>query len=307
MRVGLSWDLDTAGSAVQNVGRILAEAATAGRLGYDSAWVRESRDGPGACPHPGLVLTALARKDKTLQLRTVREVKQANPVRLAEEIAVLDVFSRGRAGLAFAAAGRQGEPPARVHETAEFVRAAWARDEFRFRGEHVRFPAHTPDDAPAGASEPARRGCTPQWEWGPVMPDFLAVTPKPHAPRPPLYVEIDDPGTLEWAAAHGVSPFVAATVATEDAVERLCRYREAARAAGRGPAETEVVCERVITTDGGGESDADRFGGDAASVVAAIKDFATRTGMRHLVWQRKGSGDADLFRFAVDVYPLLQT
>jgi len=304
MRVGLSWNLGVGGSPTQTLGLVSGEAVTAGRLGYDSAWIRESRGGPAACSHPAIALTALARKDSTLQLREIREVVRANPVRLAEEVAVLDVFSRGRAGIVFSAAGRQDQPPGRVHETIDFVRAAWAYDDFRFRGEHIRFPTHTGDDAPAGPSRPeARDAYVPQWEWGPAMPDFLTITPKPHAVRPPVYAEIDEPETLEWAAAHGVSPFVAADVPTEEAVERLRSYRKAAEAAGRGPGEAEVVIERVIRS---GDGDDTAFGGAPGELIKAVRDLAARTGMGHLVWQRTGSGDADLFRFAVDVYPLLQ-
>ncbi|MCC7077154.1 MAG: LLM class flavin-dependent oxidoreductase [Acidimicrobiia bacterium] len=296
MRVGLSWDLDTAGTSAAQT-HVLGEAATAARFGYDSAWVREGRDGRGACSHPALLLTALSRKDATLQLRAIREVVRANPVRLAEEIAVLDVFSRGRAGLAFAAAGRQGRPPLQVHETVDFVRTAWAADEFRYRGDHVRFPTHTGDDAPAGASFPPARGSdgyVPQWELGPATPDFLTVTPKPHCPRPPVYVEIDDDATLDWAAAAGVSPFVAADVPADTAVERLGRYRKAADTAGRSRAEVEVVVERVIRDE------------SPPALVSFVRDMHAETGLGHLVLRRCGAGDVDLFRFAVDVYPLLQ-
>lgn len=303
MRVGLSWDLGGAPRATQAFATIAAEAATAGRLGYDSVWVRESRGSAAALSQPTLVLTALARKDSTLALRTIREVVRANPVRLAEEVAVLDVFSRGRAGLAFAAA-RPGEASARVHETIEFVRAAWATDDFRYRGEHIRFPAHTGADAPAGVSRPGARGTyPPQWEWGPATPDFLTVTPKPHAPRPPLYAEIEYPETLGWAAAQGISPFVGAAVPVDEAVERLRSYRKAADSAGRSPDEVEVVLERAITVAGG---DATAIGGDPGAVITAIRDIAAGGGVGHIVWQRRGAGDADLLRFAVDVYPLLQ-
>ena len=44
------------------------------------------------------------------------------------------------------------------------------------------------------------------------MPDFLAVTPKPYATRPPIYVAIEDDETLEWAARNGVAPFVGVEV-----------------------------------------------------------------------------------------------
>ena len=102
-----------------------------------------------------------------------------------------------------------------MHETVDFVTSSWALDQMRYRGEHVRFPAHTPDDAPPGASVPEAGGdYVPQWEWGPETPDFLSITPKPYAPHVPVQVEIDDDETLQWAAKHGISPMVAADVPT---------------------------------------------------------------------------------------------
>lgn len=305
MRVGLSWDLDVHAGAAGVFATIEAEAAAAGRLGYDSAWIRERRDGQAVTSQPGLVLTYLARKVPGLQLRSIRDVAAANPVRLAEEVAVLDVFSRGRAGVAFAAASGQGEPTAKVHEAIELVRAAWALDELRYRGEHLRFPAHTGDDAPPGVSRPEARGSySPQWEWGPATPDFLTITPKPYAGSPPVYAEIDDDDTLEWAAANGVSPFVGAGVDADEAAARLGRYRKEAQACGRCTSEVEVVLERTITA--GAADDGGGLGGEPEVVATAIRDLAARTGLNHLVWRRTGADDADLFRFAVDVYPLLQ-
>jgi len=85
-----------------------------------------------------------------------RCVTRALAAHVAEEVAVLDNFSRGRAGLAFAPASRQGVAPGHVHEMIDFVTSSWAVDEVRYRGEHIRFPAHTPDDAPPGLKASGR-------------------------------------------------------------------------------------------------------------------------------------------------------
>ena len=305
MRIGISWDLGGLGPDAPTAWRTaVAEAVSADRLGYDSVWVAESRE-PGGCPAPAVMLTWMARQTSNVSLRELRGVTVANPVRIAEEVAVLDVFSRGRAGLGMLAARAQAVPPQRVHEVHDFVTNAWASDEIRFRGESVRFPAHTPDDAPEGASTPAAgREYLPQWEWGPIIPDFLTITPKPFAPRPPTYSEILDDDTLEWAAANGVSPFVSADTPTVEAVERLERYRALADRHGRRPSEVEVVLERRIALDG--ESDAQTMGGDVGTLVSRLRDIAATTHVTHLVW-RRGSGAGDMFRFALEVHPLLQT
>lgn len=304
MRVGLSWETsgDDAGGAWQH---IISEAVAVDGLGYDSVWLRESRDDAASVSSPAIFLTYLARRTRNVHLRSVRLVTHANPVRIAEEIAVLDVFSRGRAGLALAAAGAQGVPGSLVHETHDFVTAAWALDEIRYRGDHIRFPTHTPDAAPSGVTTPAPGDrYVPQWERGPAISDYLAITPKPFASMPPTHVDITDDETLEWAARSAVSPLVPATTPTDDAVARLTRYRSIADAAGRRRAEVEPTIERYMALDGA--DDPVTLGGDSASLVERIRDVVLESHASHLVWKRRGPGDGDLYRFAAEVQPLLQ-
>lgn len=310
MRVGLSWDSGGTDNPATSWKTLLSEITAADGMGFDSAWVQESRDAADACSAPSVLLTAAAPRTTSIQLRAAgRHVgRNTSPVRLAEEVAVLDLFSKGRAGIGFASANRQGVHPDHVHETIDFVLNAWSTDELRYRGEHVRFPAHTPDDAPLGASTPwPTIPYVPQWEWGPAMPDFLAITPKPLASRPPVCVEIDDDATLEWAARHGISPFVSADIPTTAAGERLARYREVARAARVPSWSVEVVIERRINPGGTGDDHA--LGGTARELVEDIRTLAAKTGASHLVWRRtaeqKGRSD-QLFQFAGEVQPLLQ-
>jgi len=307
VRVGLSWDLGGDAGAVETWPGVLAEIAQADAMGFESVWVQEGREAADACSSPALFLTWVARKTKSLQLRVAgRGVTRGDAVRTAEELAVLDNFARGRAGLAFASATRQQAEPALVHETVEMVSAAWSMDEFRYRGDHVRFPSHTGDDAPRGASElPPSKEYVPQWEWGPIMPDFLAITPKPYSTRPPLYVEIEDDATLEWAARAGIAPFVPAEVPTGRAVERLVRYREVADAAGRRRDEVDATLERRLVLDG--EDDACALGGSSEALVIAIREIRGRTGISHVVWRRGTAAGADLYRFASEVQPMLQS
>ncbi|MCC6382222.1 MAG: LLM class flavin-dependent oxidoreductase [Dehalococcoidia bacterium] len=309
MRIGLSWDVGDGRSPVDAWKAILDEIEVAAGYGFDSAWMTEERGNPASCSAPASFLTAVAARSRSLQLRMAgRTVNRHHFVRLAEEVAVLDLFSRGRAGVSFAAASRTGVAPGHVHEAIDFVRAAWSTDEFRFRGDYIRFPRHTPDSAPAGASEPDAPGAyVPQWEWGPDMPDFLSITPKPYAVNPPVYVEIDDDETLAWAAARGVSPFVRADVPTETAVERLRRYRSLAARAGVPRSATEPVLERRVVVDGA--TGPTTLGGTPEALINTIRGLRAQTGMSHLVWRRSTAetGEAKaLYRFASQVQPLLQ-
>jgi alkanesulfonate monooxygenase SsuD/methylene tetrahydromethanopterin reductase-like flavin-dependent oxidoreductase (luciferase family) len=299
-------DVDRFRDAAEGFSSVLAEIEQADQMGFHSVWLREGREHAADCPQPAIFLTFAARRTRNVQLRIAgRRVARALPAHVAEEVAVLDTFSRGRAGIAFAPAAAQGVPPGHVHELVDFVSSAWAADEIRYRGEHVRFPAHTPDDAPAGASSPEVEGpYLPQWEWGAATPDFLAITPKPYASRTPLHLEIDDDQTLEWAARSGISPMLGADVETAVAVERLARYREVAEKAGRAPREVEPVLERRIALDADG--DERTLGGSPRDVLNAIRDLRGSTRISHFVWRRGIAAPMDLYRFASEVQVLLQ-
>jgi alkanesulfonate monooxygenase SsuD/methylene tetrahydromethanopterin reductase-like flavin-dependent oxidoreductase (luciferase family) len=285
---------------------IVSEAEAADRMGFQSFWIREGRERSADCSEPSIFLTYLAQKTKSAQLRIAgRRVTRALPVHIAEEVAVLDTFSRGRAGLAFAPASAQGVAPGHVHEMIDFVTSAWTADEIRYRGEHIRFPAHTPDDAPQGASMPEAEGAyVPQWEWGESTPDFLSITPKPYVPHTPVNVEIDDDETLEWAARHGISPMVGADLPTPEAAERLARYRKLADGAGRARREVEPVLERRLALDG--EGDERTLGGSPSDVLNAIRELRGTTAISHFVWRRSGATPMDLYRFASEIQVLLQ-
>jgi alkanesulfonate monooxygenase SsuD/methylene tetrahydromethanopterin reductase-like flavin-dependent oxidoreductase (luciferase family) len=306
MRVGLSWDMDRFANASEAFQSVVEEAVQADQMGFHSMWVSEAREHANDCSKPSILLTYVSSRTKNIQLRIAgRRVTRALAPHIAEEVAVLDTYSRGRAGIAFASASRQGVAAGHVHEMIDFVTSAWAADEIRYRGEFVRFPAHTPDDAPRGASVPAKEGeYVAQWDWGSETPDFLAITPKPYVPGTPVAVEIDDAETLEWAAKHGISPMVGADVPTAKAVERLARYRQLADDAGRARREVEAVLERRIALDGA--ADATSLGGSTRDILNQIRELRGQTGISHLVWRRSGATPMDLHRFASEIQVLLQ-
>lgn len=306
MRVGLRYELNGGNDAGASWRAVISEIERGDKLGYDSVWLNESREAGTSCPAPVLFMSYVARRTKSIQLRPAsRGVTRTNPVRLAEEIAVLDVFSRGRAGVAFASAHSQEIPPQHLHETIDFIGAAWANDALRYRGEFVRFPSHTPDDAPEGVSEPVATGkYIPQWERGGILPDFLAVTPKPYVNRPPIYVEITDDATLEWAAQHGISPLITEAVPTSSAVERFAQYWQVAADAGRSRSEVDAVLERRIVLDG--DADDYTLGGSATELTTTISELKAKTSISHLVWVREAGDEQALFRFASEVQPALQ-
>lgn len=308
MKVGLSWDLDQNTAPGELWRSVLNEIVQADALGYDSAWISEGRDAQASCPQPSMYLTNAAVKTKCIQLVAAsRTVGHAHPIRIAEEVAVLDLYSRGRAGIGFLPGAHQQVAAQHVHELIEFLNVAWTADEFRYRGDFIRYPSSTGDDAPRGASEPEPNSSSayvPQWEAGPVQPEFLSITPKPYQRRPMVYVEVDEEETLEWAAEQGVSPMVRADIPTEDAIERLARYRRVADAAGRNRAEVDPILERRISIDGAGDSQT--LGGSTDELIKIIRQLKQAGSFRHLVWKRVVSEDGQLLRFASEIQPLLQ-
>ncbi|HJP41270.1 MAG TPA: LLM class flavin-dependent oxidoreductase [Dehalococcoidia bacterium] len=309
MRTGLSWDLAKDKDPVNAWNAVLDEIGVANGQGYDSAWVDETRDSAVSISSPSTFMTAAAARTTAIQLRSSSmHVTTHHFVRLAEEIVIVDLFSKGRAGISFAAGSRYGADPEHVHETIDFVQTAWSADEFRYSGKYVRFPLHTPESAPRGPSEPTEHDkYVPQWEWGPATPDFLAITPKPYAVAPPVSVEIDDDATLEWAARNSVSPFVRADIPTTEAVERLARYRAIADAAGQRRSAVEPTLERRVEVDGSATEST--LAGSSEDLVNMVRTIKTQTGISHFVWRRTAeqTGRTDLLlKFAGEVQPMLQ-
>ena len=125
---------------------ILDQAAWADELGFDQVWLTEHHfveDGylPTFVPVAG----ALAARTRRLRISTdVALLPFHQPLRLAEDLAVLDVLSNGRMELGigmgyavheFAAFGlRRAERVSRTEEAIHILRQAWSARPVNFRG-----------------------------------------------------------------------------------------------------------------------------------------------------------------------------
>ena len=126
----------------------LAEVERAEALGLDSVWLAEHhgvRD--HYWPAPIQMLTALAARTSRITLgANVCVFPFYHPVRLAEETALLDVVSNGRAVLGVAIGYKPDEfllydaalekRGARFEEGLALMKALWTRDGVTHRGEH---------------------------------------------------------------------------------------------------------------------------------------------------------------------------
>ncbi len=123
-------------------------------LGYHSMYLATHHaKSDGLCPGPLPTLGAAAAVTKTMKIGTaVMLVPMYAPLKLAEDIAVLDNISEGRLifGVApgyvaeeFAAHGiPREERVGRFEEALDLMITAWTQDEFEFQGKYYRVP-HT--------------------------------------------------------------------------------------------------------------------------------------------------------------------
>jgi len=117
-------------------------------VGFTGAWVPEHHNAAdGYQPAPNVVLAAIAARTKTLRLGSAVALGPLyHPVRFAEECAVLDIISGGRAEMALAIGYRRREYDAygldfrtrgsRFDEFLHIVRELWAGETVTFEGRH---------------------------------------------------------------------------------------------------------------------------------------------------------------------------
>jgi alkanesulfonate monooxygenase SsuD/methylene tetrahydromethanopterin reductase-like flavin-dependent oxidoreductase (luciferase family) len=192
----------------------LEQLTIAEAQGYDGAWLAEhhfSRYGIG----PSIHLTAahLAARTERIRIGTaVTVLPFFHPLRLAEEIAMLDIMSGGRfdwgVGRGYQAhefAGF-GEDISKSHlvfrEQLDIIRKAWSGERFSYDGEFFQFPE-------------------------------LECLPTPvQTPHPPLFIAALSPATMEWAASNDL-PMLTDQFSPTERIEKNRRvYLEAGQAAG---------------------------------------------------------------------------
>src|SRR5438477_9324071 len=166
---------------------VVDQAILAESLGYSSAWLPEHHFGLfGVLPTPAQALTYIAAKTSRLRLAAATVVLPCNqPLRAAEEWAVLDLLSNGRAifsaGRGYDEREYRGfeipfeESRTRFDEELLLVRKAWTEDNWTFpNGQHHRI----------------------------IEP--ISVVPKPvQKPHPPIYVACFSEPTMRLAADNG--------------------------------------------------------------------------------------------------------
>src|SRR3989442_10058803 len=166
--------------------RALQRIEVMDRTGYDAVWLAEHHfHSFSVCPSVHMMGTHVAARTRRLRIGTAVSLAAfSHPLRLAEEVALLDVLSGGRvnwgAGRGFdrtefmAFGVPQEESAARFHEAVDVVLRAWTEERLTYAGRYFR--------------------C-----------EGLEVLPKPlQKPRPPVWLAPPSPHAIRPAAAGGL-------------------------------------------------------------------------------------------------------
>ena len=193
---------------------ILREAKLAEQLGFDAIWLAEHHFDAtfSTLPSPNLMMAAIAEVTERVKLGcAINVLPFHNPLRIAEEGAMLDLLSRGRFqwGIGRGITGHElrsfqipaAETRALFNEIHDAVITAWTNGRMDFEGELVK-----------------------------VTPTNIApsVVQRPH---PPVWVTAQSPASVDWAAEHDY-PAMQIGESLEVGRGQLKRYRAAAAKAG---------------------------------------------------------------------------
>ena len=187
----------------------IAQCKLADDMGFDAAWLAELHFNSrfSVMSAPLMIASAVAQATKRIRIgNAVNLLPLHQPVRLAEEVATLDVLSHGRSifGVGrgsmpthFEGYGiNQEEGRERFIEGLELILGSWCQDDFSYMGKFYRSYGYS-------------------------------ITPKPiQNPHPPVYVADNSADTFGIVGELGHSVLVAPTiVTTEGALTGLESYR----------------------------------------------------------------------------------
>jgi len=193
------------------------QAILAEELGFEAIWLGEHHFTPfgvGDLPNPVLLGADLAARTSRIRIGQMANIATWwHPIRLAEDLAMLDNMSGGRLEVGFGRGiwpyeGPQFHPNADprkdaenrelFQETVEIVRKIWIDEYFDHHGANYTFPA--PDTVfshPSVAPDPA-------WHDGQRV-TRLRVTPRPYQkPHPPLWMTVSTDRSVTTAAQMGL-------------------------------------------------------------------------------------------------------
>jgi luciferase family oxidoreductase group 1 len=208
----------------------LEQVGSADRLGYHSYWFAEHHfSDHRLSPSPNLLLAAAAnRTDRILLGNMVNVLPFHEPVRLAEECAMLDHLSRGRLQvgigrgvqpLEFSRQGRDMAASRKMFvESAEMLQHVWTTPGATRTGDHWRYE------------------------------DVTLMPPVVQQPHPPMWFTGMSEASMRWAAEGGL-PFVSSFLSNDELEALGDEYRKSFRPTERNPEPYFAVMRHVYVSD----------------------------------------------------------
>jgi natural product biosynthesis luciferase-like monooxygenase protein len=200
------------------------EVSYAEELGFDSIWLGEHHFCRYICPAPQIVAAAVAQRTKKLRIGTaIVLLPHHDPVRLAEDYALVDLLSGGRldlgVGRGFIKATYDGfnqsmsESRERFNESLELIERAWQQPTFSYQGKFYKA-------------------------------NNVTILPRPlQKPSPPIFMAAAvSPESFTAAGEKGhsilLAPFIQSRAALKENVQL---YKETLLRSGYSPENLEIV------------------------------------------------------------------
>ena len=189
----------------------LEEIELAEELGFDEMWLTEHHFHPyGMAPSPNLILANVAARTKRIRLgNMVNILPLYDPLRLAEEYAMLDHLAHGRLNIGVGSGIRPDEfmrfrislkeAKPRFYEALDVILRALAEDHFDYDGSFYHYT------------------------------DVSVVPRAVQQPLPPLVMAAQSADSVRWAGERGI-PITQMYLPRDQTRDRVATYREAGKA-----------------------------------------------------------------------------
>jgi alkanesulfonate monooxygenase SsuD/methylene tetrahydromethanopterin reductase-like flavin-dependent oxidoreductase (luciferase family) len=211
--------------------RALQRAEIMEQTGYDAVWLAEHHfTAFSICPSVHMMATYVASRTKRLRIGTgISLVPFYHPLRLAEEVAMLDVLSGGRVNWGAGRGYQQTEyttfkvPPAESYqifrENLQIVLQAWTSERLTYQGHYFQ--------------------CTD-----------IEVLPKPvQKPHPPVWLAAASAESITWAGSHGYSILLDPVGSHQQLHLKHALYREQLETHGFSVAGRDIPVARLLCVD----------------------------------------------------------
>lgn len=197
--------------------------------GFDAVWLAEHHfTDYSVCPSVHLMGMHVAERTKNIRIGTAVSLAAFyHPLRLAEEVALLDVLTDGRVNWGagrgfdkteFATFGVPvDESRERFQEAVDIVMAAWTNEKLTWQGKHWQF-------------------------------ENVEVLPKPaQRPHPPMWVAAGSDDAVEWAGRRGYSVMLGPHNAYDEIARRYDMFHDLLAEHGHPGGRREIPMTRFIS------------------------------------------------------------